>query len=139
MVDNYNKRSIIFIIMNINEKSNIQKVSLLLKEINSPARIKILLAIGKNEVCVCHLETTLGMRQAYLSQHLMALRQAGILINNRDGRYINYRLANPQILDVIRIAADSLNITLDGSELDQSMGKCSCPKCQINEAVTSPA
>ncbi len=118
--------------MNIKEKSAIQKVSLLLKGINSPARIKILLAIGKSEVCVCHLEAVLGMRQAYLSQHLMALRQSGILIANRDGRFINYRLSNPDILDVITTAIKSLNLGIDESDYSRPNVDCPCPKCHHN-------
>ncbi|MEY2817872.1 MAG: hypothetical protein RL275_1335, partial [Chloroflexota bacterium] len=33
-----------------------------LEAIASPQRIAILLAIGKGEACVCHLETALGLR-----------------------------------------------------------------------------
>ena len=116
--------------MNIKEKTSIKQVSRLLKEISAPSRIKILLAIGSEEVCVCHLEAGLGMRQAYLSQHLMALRQAGILITHRDGRFINYRLANPGILEIIKAAADSLGTTLEEREILSSKKECSCPKCR---------
>jgi DNA-binding transcriptional ArsR family regulator len=125
--------------MNIKEKSTIQKVSLILKEISSPARIKILLAIGTNEACVCHLEATLGMRQAYLSQHLMALRRAGILVTNRDGRFIYYRLANTQILDVINAASDSININIENEIEISTKGNCLCPKCQHYSEVIIPS
>ncbi len=122
--------------MNIKSESQIQKVSLILKEISSPARIRILLAIGTNEACVCHLEATLGMRQAYLSQHLMALRQAGILVTNRDGRFINYRLANIQVLDVIKAASDSINIDIENEIEISAKEVCPCPKCQhYSEAI----
>ena len=55
--------------------SSVQRVSLLMQSIDQPARLQILLAIGEGETCVCHLEATFGWRQAYLSQHLMALRE----------------------------------------------------------------
>ena len=124
-------------IMNIKDESTIHQISRLLKEISLPARIRILLTIGKDEVCVCHIEAALGMRQAYLSQHLMALRQAGILITNRDGRFINYRLANPKILEVIKLTANSLNISFDDERENNFMRKqCSCPRCRrFNEVV----
>ncbi|MFM8368324.1 MAG: ArsR/SmtB family transcription factor, partial [Chloroflexota bacterium] len=63
-----------------------------LEAIASPQRIAILLAIGKGEACVCHLETALGLRQAYISQHLMALRKADILQDRREGRYVFYKI-----------------------------------------------
>ncbi|NWG07099.1 MAG: winged helix-turn-helix transcriptional regulator [Chloroflexi bacterium] len=50
-----------------------EQISPLLSAIASPQRIAILLAIGTGEACVCHLEASLGWRQAYISQHLMAL------------------------------------------------------------------
>lgn len=115
--------------MNIYDTQVIQHTSDLLKEICTPARLRILLAIGNQEACVCHLEAVLGMRQAYLSQHLMALRRAGILATNRDGRFIYYRLAKPQILDVIKTSADSLGITLGEHEIFAPMQECSCPRC----------
>jgi len=122
------------------DKASIQQVGHLLKEISAPARLKILLTIGSEEVCVCHLEATLGMRQAYLSQHLMALRKAEVLITNREGRFINYRLANPKILDVIAMAFDSLCISLNYGQGNYSSKKqCSCPKCRnIDEVAISP-
>ena len=42
------------------------------------ARLHILEALEQEEACVCHLEALLGLRQAYISQHLALLRQAGL-------------------------------------------------------------
>jgi ArsR family transcriptional regulator len=99
-----------------------------------------LLAIGEGEACVCHLETVLGYRQAYISQHLMALREASVLNTRRDGKYIFYRLENPEILEMVEVAA-----RLAGTELSDvatraniSRSSCACPKCSM-EAVTQTA
>src|SRR5574340_1335298 len=75
-----------------------------LQAIGSPQRIAILLAIGEGEACVCHLETALGWRQAYISQHLMALRKGGVLADRREGRYVFYRLADNRFLELIKTA-----------------------------------
>jgi DNA-binding transcriptional ArsR family regulator len=126
--------------MNINKTHTINQISTLLKEISSPSRLRILLAVGNDEVCVCHLVATLGMRQAYLSQHLMALRQAGVLITDRDGRFINYRLANPKILEIIKNTANLLDVSLDDRKNNNMINnQCSCPKCsrEFNEVVLS--
>lgn len=58
--------------------STFDEIAHLLQTIGQTARLQILLAIGEGEACVCHLEAALGWRQAYLSQHLMALREAGM-------------------------------------------------------------
>jgi len=94
--------------MNMKTQTIIQiseKMAAPLQAITSPQRIAILLAIGNGEACVCHLEATLGWRQAYISQHLMALRKANILLDRREGRYIFYRLKDTSLLDLITASA----------------------------------
>ena len=99
----------------------------LLRVLGHPMRIRILLEIGTGEACVCHLEAQLGIRQAYLSQQLMALREEGILRTNREGRYIYYRIADQKILDMITAAAQIKGVSLDAINNDKKT--CNCPKC----------
>lgn len=89
------------------------------------------MVISGQEACVCHLEAALGMRQASISQHLMVLRKAGLVTTHRSGRNIFYRLARPEILQVIYQVAGLLDI--DPQEV-QKMGarsavNCPCPHC----------
>ena len=81
------------------------RISAILQVVSSPARIAILLSIGHGEACVCHLEAALGWRQAYISQHLMALRKADMLVDRRDGRYVYYRLADASLLELVLATA----------------------------------
>jgi len=106
--------------------SPVQQVAALLQAIGQEARLQILLAIGEQEPCVCHLEATFGWRQAYLSQHLMALRKAGLVQASRQGRNIHYRLSNPRLLAIIGQAAEIRGVTLP--ELAPAP-KCNCPNC----------
>jgi DNA-binding transcriptional ArsR family regulator len=43
------------------------------KALAHPVRLQILDMLRSGEVCVCHMETALGKRQAYISQQLMVL------------------------------------------------------------------
>ena len=115
-------------VMNIRSKfSPPEKISRIFNAIGTPARIQILLAIGAGEPCVCHLEAVLGWRQAYLSQHLMALRKAGVVIDRRVGRNKHYRLNNPALPDLIQQAAE-----MEGQNLPRlsPSADCSCPSCR---------
>ncbi|MFM8319299.1 MAG: ArsR/SmtB family transcription factor [Chloroflexota bacterium] len=109
----------------------------LFKALSQPVRIEILLAIGSGEACVCHLEAALGQRQAYISQHLMALREAGLLEARRDGRFIYYRLAGGRLLPLIHAAAELLEF--HPGALPAISGAlptgCECPHCapDLNE------
>mgnify|MGYP001107038656 CR=1 FL=1 len=107
------------------------KVSHLLSQIRQPARIQILLIIGNGETCVCHIESILSIRQAAISQHLMALRKAGLLVTRRDGRHIYYRLANPEVIDLLHHAGALTGFpaeALDHYSLRPYPG-CTCPQC----------
>ena len=103
-----------------------------LTAIASPQRISILLAIGKGEACVCHLESALGLRQAYISQHLMALRKADILQDRREGRYVFYKIKNASLLDLITASATLSGLSAESvSSLvnTQIYPSCECPHC----------
>jgi ArsR family transcriptional regulator len=106
--------------------SPVEQVASLLQTIGQESRLQILLAIGEGEACVCHLEATFGWRQAFLSQHLMALRKFGIVVTSRQGRNIHYRLSDPRLLELIRRAAEFHGVTLP--KLAPSPD-CSCPNC----------
>lgn len=109
-----------------------KKIAAPLSVIASPQRIAILLAIGRGEACVCHLESALGWRQAYISQHLMALRKADILQDRREGRYVYYRMKNASLLDLITASASQSGLSAEAvSSLinTQVYPSCECPHC----------
>ena len=109
-----------------------KKIAVPIEAIAAPQRIAILLAIGQGEACVCHLESVLGWRQAYISQHLMALRKADILEDRRDGRYVYYRLKNTSYLDLITSSAEVCGLSTETVfELinAQTYPSCACPHC----------
>jgi DNA-binding transcriptional ArsR family regulator len=113
----------IFIMVNI---SSLDHLASLMQTIGHPARLQILLAIGEGEACVCHLEAAFGWRQAYLSQHLMALREAGLVEDRRESRFIFYRLADPRLISVLGMLADMQGVSLPGMSPST---ECACPNC----------
>jgi len=118
--------------MNMNSKLIAKKINHILSAVSHPARLRILLAIGPGEACVCHLESVLGYRQPYISQHLMALREVDLLGTRRDGRYIFYRLTDASLIDLIKQAGVVANIPEEDIEaLIQSAPRkqCCCPNC----------
>jgi ArsR family transcriptional regulator len=107
-------------------KKTEKSISSFLRTISSTPRLRILLGIGAREVCVCHLEALLGWRQAYLSQHLMALRRAKVLVSRRAGRFVYYRLRDPRTLDILRQAAEIMEVRLSALPIPDN---CVCPTC----------
>ena len=100
----------------------------LFKALNHPARLAILDALREREACVCHLEAHLGQRQAYISQQLMVLREAGMVLDRREGLNHYYRIADPRVfalLDTARAVAGSQ----PARPLPTGPVACPCPKC----------
>lgn len=121
--------------VNMTARTTERKISRLLRTLGQPARIQILLAIGSGEACVCHLEAVLGERQAFISQHLMTLRKARILASRREGRYVYYRLRDPQLLEMLQLAGELAglphSIQLDGAAITEEPA-CACPHCAVD-------
>jgi ArsR family transcriptional regulator len=113
-----------------------RKIADLLACIGNPARVNILLAIGTGEACVCHIESLLELRQAYISQQLMILRRKMIINSRRQGKYIFYRLVNPRILDLIQSAGEIMGVPKNAFVI-QDHSNCECPKCIVETNIIS--
>jgi ArsR family transcriptional regulator len=98
----------------------------LYKALMHPARLAILDLLRGGEQCVCHMEAAFGYRQAYISQQLMVLREAGLLEMRRDGLNIYYRVIRPEIFAVM----DAMR-ALTGIQpaLPAKANICACPNC----------
>ncbi len=103
----------------------------LLKALAHPARLRLLNALRDNEECVCHLTALLRQRQAYVSQQLMFLRQAGLIEDRKKGSRIYYRIKDPRVFDVL----DAANALAGVNEIraePKSIAACPCPKCETS-------
>ena len=74
-----------------NEK--LQLSSEILRALAHPLRLKILEFIDQNEtINVNKIYNTLKLEQSITSQHLRILRLAGLVITQRDGKFIHYSI-----------------------------------------------
>jgi ArsR family transcriptional regulator len=73
----------------------------LLKALADPLRLRVIEALGGGERCVCDLTADLGLAQSKLSFHLKVLKEAGLLSDRQEGRWIYYRL-RPEAIEQLR-------------------------------------
>lgn len=66
-----------------------------------PTRMEIVEALSGGERCVCELEDDLDAAQSRLSFHLKKLKEAGVVSDRRDGRWVYYSLV-PEALEEMR-------------------------------------
>ena len=62
------------------------------KALANPKRLAILKLLEEHERSVGEIVGTLKLRQSNISQHLLLLRQVGIIKKRRKGKYLLYRL-----------------------------------------------
>ena len=108
-----------------------------LRALAHPERLAIVECLHHGSVCVCHLTVALGRPQAYISQQLAILKDAGVIEGRRVGAFVYYRLRDRSVLGVVdsagsiagrgRASAPARPRRLDG---------CECPQCSA--AATSP-
>ncbi len=71
----------------------------LCKSMAHPTRLQILDLLKSESKTVNELAAELGIAQSNLSQHLMIMRESGIVETNRVGSNIYYKVANPKIVE----------------------------------------
>jgi len=121
------------------ENSNYDELSVRLKLLAHPERLRILDALRREPECVCHLEALLGKPQPYVSQQLRLLRDAGIIIDEKQGQNVFYRLCD----DAVRAWLDVVLGAVTGEHPEMAQHKrviaCVCPKCNDVVAPTGAA
>src|SRR5881392_381403 len=61
--------------------------------LSDETRLEVVELLRKGERCVCELTDTLDAAQSRLSFHLRVLKDAGIVRDRKDGRWVHYELA----------------------------------------------
>ena len=108
------------------------------KALTHPVRLAILDILRDGEQCVCHMEAVLNRRQAFISQHLMVLREAGLVEDRRDGWNIFYRVVEPQVFELVDSVSSLLGETTPRSERLTRPAACPCPKCNPGQTTCLP-
>ncbi|MCU0522910.1 MAG: metalloregulator ArsR/SmtB family transcription factor [Anaerolineae bacterium] len=105
-----------------------EELTQLFKALAHPERLSILLLLEGKELCVCEIEEALDLRQAYVSQQLTVLREAGLVCYRKDGWNVRYRISRPEVYTLLEMAAsihDRLGIcAVTNAELISSGGSC---------------
>jgi ArsR family transcriptional regulator len=77
------------------------------KALADETRVRVLKLLGSGELCVCEIAAALDMDQPRLSFHLRILKEAGVILDRRQERWIVYRLNDSDMF--IRFLLISVN------------------------------
>lgn len=81
----------------------------LFKGLAHPVRVRVLEVLSaSDEVSVTELLNDTGLEASHLSQHLAVLRRHNLVAAERRGSQVYYRLAYPQVAELLRAARSLL-------------------------------
>lgn len=70
-------------------------IALLFKALADQTRLRLINLIGDDEICVCFFVEVLKTNQPKISRHLAYLKRAGVVAARREGKWMHYRLVEP--------------------------------------------
>ena len=76
---------------------------------SNPTRLEILNLLRDKEMSVTELIEKTHLSQANVSQHLSIMKSRGIVVANRKGKNIYYRITNPKIIKAFGIIKEVLS------------------------------
>ena len=80
-------------------KVHLEHRARVMKALAHPSRLFIVDELSRGERCVCELTEMIGVDVSTVSKHLAVLREAGLVLDERRGVQIFYRLRVPCILN----------------------------------------
>lgn len=85
--------------MNQKRKNHLDARAKIIKAMAHPSRLFIIEELEKEERCVCDLSEQIGADVSTISKHLSVLKHAGIVIDDKRGNQVFYRLRVPCIMN----------------------------------------
>lgn len=96
------------------------------KVLSEPNRIRILMMLLDRTLCVCEITAVLELSTATVSNHLSYLREKGFILDEKEGKWINYRIndnpRDPMVVEILTLLpkwfADDATVKSDIEKLD---------------------
>lgn len=84
--------------MDKQEKAVLTAKTKVLKALAHPARLWMVEQLERGELCVCELVDGLGLDFSTVSKHLLVLKNAGVVVDDKRGKQVFYSLVCPCVL-----------------------------------------
>ena len=88
------------------ELPNTDGLALLFKALADDTRVRIALALSREELCVCDVAHLMEISVATASHHLRLLRNMGLAKYRKEGKLVFYSLDDQHVVTLIRMAME---------------------------------
>ena len=85
------------------EERKLWQLSSIFKALGDPTRLKIVMALMGDEMCVCDLAAYLGVSESAVSHQLKRLRDMSLVQNRRAGQILYYTLDDEHVRELISV------------------------------------
>lgn len=92
-----------------------KKLAEIFKALGDPVRLEIVKLLLGKELCVCDILDAFKVSQPTISHHLKVLKFAGLVSDNREGKWIYYSL-NPETFGLVNDFMENMSADLDKKE-----------------------
>jgi ArsR family transcriptional regulator len=93
------------------------------KALSDGTRLRIVKLLEQGELCVCDIVAALDMVQPKVSFHLSTLKEAGLIRDRKQGKWIHYRLSDSDLFR--RMLMVSVCEKADGGQIDEDRKRLS--------------
>ncbi|MGE4319308.1 MAG: ArsR/SmtB family transcription factor [Deferribacterales bacterium] len=101
--------------------SKIDNTVEMIKAIADKNRLRIMLMLSERPLCVCEIDSVLGIALSTISSHLKQMRSAGVIESEKEGRWVVYHpTADPLVRSIISDIKKQLS---DDAEVKSDMAK----------------
>jgi len=83
------------------------------KALSDENRVRIMMFLSEDELCVCQIIELLGLAPSTVSKHLSILKQAELIGSRKKGRWIYYHLPEEGVPEIVTQAIEWLHASLD--------------------------
>jgi ArsR family transcriptional regulator len=121
-----------------NEK--MKELSTIFKALSDETRLRIIKLLEQGELCVCDIVAALDIIQPKASFHLGVLREAGLLRDRKEGKWIHYSLNESDLFRRMLMVsicekADGALVAQDRKRLAGFLKTKSRPACAITQST----
>lgn len=86
------------------------------KALADPNRVRIVKMLSVRELCLCEIREILHLSNSTVSKHLSILRDAGLLLDSKKGKWVNFRLNSKAEDQFTRSTLALINKSFDDDE-----------------------
>ena len=84
------------VLSSASELEDVRPLTRAFRALGDETRLRIVALLVHGELCVCHVESALGISQPNCSRQLGILKAAGIVDSRRDGTWVYYRITDQE-------------------------------------------